>query len=532
MVGRTALLVLILATQFVPAVVIVLPFFVMFRDLGLLDTISGLVLVNTAIVMPFAIWMIKGFIDGIPVDTEEAALVDGSSRWQVIRNVVLPMAAPGLVTAAIFCFIIAWNEFLFALILTNRDAVTLPVGLALFKAEEGDLWNLLAAAGIIIMVPMFVLALIIRKHFVQGMTMGSGALMAGVSLVNVTKRWGDFVGVDDQSLEIADKEFLVLLGPSGCGKTTTMRMIAGLEEPTRGDIMIGERRVNDDLPKDRDVAMVFQNYGLYPHMTVADNIAYPLKVRGVPRAEIPERVRTAAEQVELVDFLERRPKALSGGQRQRVALARAIVRTPQVFLMDEPLSNLDAKLRVTMRAELKNLSHRLRITTVYVTHDQIEAMTLADRVAVMHDGRIEQLGTPVEIYNDPRTLFVAGFIGSPAMNLVEGEIRDGTFFAGGIPVLTVDAPSRDDLVLGLRPEDIRVVAPGEGDFDAPVFASENTGESVLATVRVGTHRITAKADRYTELDIDERIGLKVDGAHVYLFDRRTEARIDLPETPR
>ena len=351
--------------------------------------------------------------------------------------------------------------------------------------------------------------------------------MAGVSLVDVTKRWGDTVGVDDQSLEIADREFLVLLGPSGCGKTTTMRMIAGLEDPTSGDILIGERRVNDDLPKDRDVAMVFQNYGLYPHMTVGENIAYPLKVRGAPKSEIPARVRTAAEQVELLDFLDRKPKALSGGQRQRVALARAIVRTPQVFLMDEPLSNLDAKLRVTMRAELKNLSHRLRITTVYVTHDQIEAMTLADRVAVMQHGRIQQLGTPVEIYNDPRTLFVAGFIGSPAMNLVEGELRGGAFLADGVPVLRLPGADRVGLVLGIRPEDITVVAPGAGDFDAPVFASENTGESVLVTVRVGGRKITAKADRYTDPAIDETIGLKVDGSHVYLFDAATEARVEL-----
>ncbi len=350
--------------------------------------------------------------------------------------------------------------------------------------------------------------------------------MAGVSLVNVTKRWGDFVGVDDQSLDIADQEFLVLLGPSGCGKTTTMRMIAGLEEPTSGDILIGGRRVNDELPKDRDVAMVFQNYGLYPHMTVADNIAYPLKVRGVPKAEIPARVRAAAEQVELVELLDRRPKALSGGQRQRVALARAIVRTPQVFLMDEPLSNLDAKLRVTMRAELKHLSHKLRITTVYVTHDQIEAMTLADRVAVMDRGRIQQLGTPTDIYNDPQTLFVAGFIGSPAMNLVEGRVSDGRFVADGVPLIASPTPDRDALVLGIRPEDITVVAPGQGDFDAPVFASENTGESVLVTVSAGARRITAKADRHARAEIDETIGLKVDAAHVYLFDRGTGTRVD------
>jgi len=344
-------------------------------------------------------------------------------------------------------------------------------------------------------------------------------------LSNITKRWGDFVGVDNQSLEIADREFLVLLGPSGCGKTTTMRMIAGLENPTNGDIFIGDRRVNDDLPKDRDIAMVFQNYGLYPHMSVADNIAYPLKIRGVSRSEIPSRVQKAAEQVELTPYLQRKPKALSGGQRQRVALARAIVRTPQVFLMDEPLSNLDAKLRVSMRAELKNLSHRLRVTTVYVTHDQIEAMTLADRVAVMHQGRILQLGTPTEIYNDPANLFVAGFIGSPAMNLIHGEIVGGMFRADTFPVVRVNAASRAKLVLGIRPEDIKVVGAGQGDLDAAVFASENTGESVLMTVQVGGQRLTAKADRYAKEGIDDVIGLKIDTSHTYLFDEETHARI-------
>ncbi len=350
--------------------------------------------------------------------------------------------------------------------------------------------------------------------------------MAAIELKGVTKRWGDFVGVDNQSLKVEDQEFLVLLGPSGCGKTTTMRMIAGLEDPTRGDILIGDRRVNDDLPKDRDIAMVFQNYGLYPHMSVADNIAYPLKVRGVARSEIPAKVRAAAEQVELLEFLDRKPRALSGGQRQRVALARAIVRTPQVFLMDEPLSNLDAKLRVTMRAELKHLSHRLRITTVYVTHDQIEAMTLADRVAVMQHGRIVQLGTPADIYNQPKTLFVAGFIGSPAMNLVDGEIIDGSFRADDVSLLDTVLPSRQGLVLGVRPEDIQVVERGGGDFDAPVFAVENTGESVLITVNAGSQRLTAKADRHATTVIDEIVGLKLDPAHVYYFDRETECRVE------
>lgn len=352
--------------------------------------------------------------------------------------------------------------------------------------------------------------------------------MAQVTLNNITKRWGDFVGVDNQSLEINDKEFLVLLGPSGCGKTTTMRMIAGLEEPTAGEIRIGDRVVNDDLPKDRDVAMVFQNYGLYPHMTIFDNIAYPLKVRGAPKPEIAPRVEKAAAQVELTEFLHRKPKALSGGQRQRVALARAIVRTPKVFLMDEPLSNLDAKLRVTMRAELKHLSRQLQITTVYVTHDQIEAMTLADRVAVMKNGVIQQLGTPDEIYNDPANLFVAGFIGSPAMNLIDGSVRDGMFVTtGGTRLVGVGIPDRDTVVLGVRAEDVEIHQPGEGDIDLKVYAYENTGESVMLTVQFGKQRVIARGDRHLRMDMDDTVGLRLNPDHLYLFDPDSETRISV-----
>ena len=350
--------------------------------------------------------------------------------------------------------------------------------------------------------------------------------MAEVILKNLTKRWGDFVAVDGQSLEVSDKEFLVLLGPSGCGKTTTMRMIAGLEEPTEGEIWIGDRMVNDDLPKDRDVAMVFQNYGLYPHMTIFDNIAYPLRVRGTPGSEIEPRVRRVAEQVELTQFLDRRPKALSGGQRQRVALARAIVRTPKVFLMDEPLSNLDAKLRVTMRAELKHLSRELKVTTVYVTHDQIEAMTLADRVAVMKDGVIQQLGSPDEIYNDPANLFVAGFIGSPAMNLINGSIQSGQFVtSGGTHLVPVGGDDREEVVLGVRADDIRVSEAGQGNIDVPIYAFENTGEATLLTVQWGRQRVIAKGDRYLRKEQDDMIGIALNPEHLYLFDPGTGRRI-------
>ncbi len=350
--------------------------------------------------------------------------------------------------------------------------------------------------------------------------------MAEVILRNLTKRWGNVIGVDDQSLHIKDREFLVLLGPSGCGKTTTMRMIAGLEEPTSGEIWIGDRLVNEELPKDRDVAMVFQNYGLYPHMSIFDNIAYPLKVRRIPKPEIAPRVEEVARKVELTGLLDRRPKALSGGQRQRVALARAIVRTPKVFLMDEPLSNLDAKLRVSMRAELRHLSHELMTTTIYVTHDQVEAMTLADRVAVMRNGIIQQLGTPDEIYNDPANLFVAGFIGSPAMNLVEGLVQGGNFItAGGIGLSQVSGRDRDSVILGVRADDIQISEPNEGAMDVTIYAFENTGDSTLLTVQLGSQRIIARGDRHLRKEQNEVVSITLDPDHLYLFDPQSGARL-------
>ncbi|MCC6304907.1 MAG: ABC transporter ATP-binding protein, partial [Rhodobacteraceae bacterium] len=331
--------------------------------------------------------------------------------------------------------------------------------------------------------------------------------MASISFRGVTKRWGDFVGVRKLDLEVADQEFLVLLGPSGCGKTTTMRMVAGLEDPTEGEILIGDDIVNDMSPRERDVAMVFQNYGLYPHMTVGENIGYPLKVRGTPRAEARRLVQAAAEKVELTPFLDRKPAALSGGQRQRVALARSLVRTPRVFLLDEPLSNLDAKLRVSMRAELKHLHHELRVTTIYVTHDQMEAMTLATRVAVMNKGVVQQLDAPEVIYNDPSNLFVAGFIGSPSMNLIAGELEEGRFRSGQIAVPGVGGGSRAGIVLGIRPEDVTVGGPGSGQFDMEVYTVELTGESILVTARAGRTQLTAHADRHFRCEIGERVGM-------------------------
>ena len=352
--------------------------------------------------------------------------------------------------------------------------------------------------------------------------------MARIEFRRVTKRWGSFVGVDALDLSVLDREFLVLLGPSGCGKTTTMRMIAGLEEPTEGEIWIGDQLVNDIAPRERDVAMVFQNYGLYPHMTVRENIGYPLKVRGIKRDAAKKRVDEVANKVELGPFLDRKPGQLSGGQRQRVALARSLVRTPRVFLMDEPLSNLDAKLRVTMRAELKHLHHELRITTVYVTHDQMEAMTLASRVAVMNKGVIQQLDVPEAIYNDPETMFVASFIGSPSMNLIRGDLVDGAFCGQGLTVREVREPGTQlrNVVLGIRPEDVDVVDPGTGAADAPVYATELTGEAVLVTATLGVgQQLCARGDRHLRCEIGSVVGLEIDPVRTYLFDAATEQRI-------
>jgi multiple sugar transport system ATP-binding protein len=347
--------------------------------------------------------------------------------------------------------------------------------------------------------------------------------MAEIELKGVTKRWGAFVGVKDLDLSIRDREFLVLLGPSGCGKTTTMRMIAGLEDATAGDILIGGKRVNDLDPKDRDIAMVFQSYALYPNLTVYENIRFPLKVRRIPASEHDARVRRAAAMVELGDFLDRRPAALSGGQRQRVALARAIVRQPSVFLMDEPLSNLDAKLRVSTRAQIKNLSHELQVTTIYVTHDQVEAMTLADRVVVMKGGVVQQMGTPTDIYDRPANTFVAGFIGNPAMNLLDGHLRGGVF--EGDHVRIPGLQGRDGPVtLGFRAEDASL-AP-EGEIVAPAYTTELLGDSTMITVRAGGALAAVKAHKEVRAQIGERVAIRVPAEICHLFDSVTGQRLD------
>ncbi len=346
-----------------------------------------------------------------------------------------------------------------------------------------------------------------------------------VRLKNISKRFGDVIAVNQVDFKINEGEFLVLLGPSGCGKTTALRMVAGLETIDEGDIYIGERRVNDVLPKYRDVAMVFQSYALYPHMTVADNIGYPLKLRGVSQTERQEAIINTARLVRLGDLLNRYPKQLSGGQRQRVALARAIVRRPKVFLMDEPLSNLDAKLRGRMRAELKHLQHELGITTIYVTHDQIEAMTLAQRVAIMRQGVLQQIDTPKNVYNDPGNLFVAGFIGSPTMNFLSGDLRNGDFVTPGCHIKQIGKGSMQNVILGVRPEDMKIVENGESHIEVVLYSVELTGDQTIVTAKLGESDITVREDKEYEGVIDQSVKIKVDESKVYLFDAKTGDRI-------
>ncbi len=343
-----------------------------------------------------------------------------------------------------------------------------------------------------------------------------------VSFQNVSKRFGASIVVDELNLTIGDGEFVVLLGPSGCGKTTTLRMLAGLEDATAGDIFIGPERINDVPTRFRDIAMVFQSYALYPHMTVAENIAYPLRVRKIARAEITKRVARVARMLEIERLLARRPRDLSGGERQRVALARAVVREPRVYLMDEPLSNLDAKLRVQMRGELKRLQHELGTTTLYVTHDQAEAMTLAHRVAVMRAGRLQQFDTPLNIYNRPANRFVAEFVGNPSMNLIDGRVDASMrlFNSGDVRLPLSESQcgalgNRERVTLGIRPEHVHVGLDEQaGGLRATVYVTELMGNETFVFLEFGAQKIIARApaDFRAEPNAPARVRIEMDRA--------------------
>ena len=364
--------------------------------------------------------------------------------------------------------------------------------------------------------------------------------MATVSFKDATRVYpgADHPAVDKLNLEIGDGEFMVLVGPSGCGKSTSLRMLAGLEEVNAGAIHIGDRNVTDLPPKDRDIAMVFQNYALYPHMTVADNMGFALKIAGTPKEEIRKRVDEAARILDLEPYLDRKPKALSGGQRQRVAMGRAIVRQPQVFLMDEPLSNLDAKLRVSTRTQIAALQQRLGVTTVYVTHDQVEAMTMGDRVAVMKDGLLQQVASPLELYDAPKNLFVAGFIGSPAMNLIAGKVVDGGVQVGDhvVPVareILAKAQGEADLTLGIRPEHFHTTEDGKGIAIDVAVVEELGADSYLygtlaglsADEKLNANQIVARLQSRHPLTKRDVVRLEPDHGRMHVFSNKTGDRL-------
>lgn len=365
--------------------------------------------------------------------------------------------------------------------------------------------------------------------------------MANISMRHINKRYenSEQLSVKDFNLEIQDKEFIVFVGPSGCGKSTTLRMIAGLEDITEGELHIGDRVVNDVAPKDRDIAMVFQNYALYPHMNVYDNMAFGLKLRKFKKEEIDRRVKDAARILGLEQYLDRKPKALSGGQRQRVALGRAIVRDPQVFLMDEPLSNLDAKLRVQMRSEITKLHQRLQTTTIYVTHDQTEAMTMATRIVIMKDGVIQQVGSPKEVYDAPDNIFVGGFIGSPAMNFLNAKLEEGYAVLGKNKVKVPEGKMKflreqgyvgKDVVLGMRPEDFHdepvfIDSSKESSFDVTIDVAELMGAETYLYSSLEGQEFIARVDSRNEVKSGQKLTLAMDMNKAHFFDKDSELRI-------
>jgi multiple sugar transport system ATP-binding protein len=363
--------------------------------------------------------------------------------------------------------------------------------------------------------------------------------MSQVVIRNANKKYGDVHAVKDVNLQIRDQEFMVFVGPSGCGKTTTLRMVAGLEAITSGDILIGDRVVNELPPMDRDIAMVFQNYALYPHMSVYQNMAFGLKMRKFDKGEIEKRVQRAAEILDIKELLGRKPRQLSGGQRQRVALGRAIVRDPKVFLFDEPLSNLDAKLRVQMRVELKKLHERLGTTAIYVTHDQVEAMTLGDRVVVMKDGWVQQVGEPLELYNTPANKFVAGFIGSPAMNFAAVTVAEanGSLYAEnkGLRIRLPDEIAQRlrthgsrEVTLGIRPDDLTVAVaadPADLCFDAAIEVVEMLGSEIILDTKVGDTIMVASIEPSVKVKVHDKLRLAMRPSRIHVFDAKTEAAI-------
>ena len=489
--------------------------------------------------------MMRGYILDIPLALEEAALVDGYNRWQVLWKVVFPMTRAGLFATAIFTFVFAWNEFLFALVLTRTEVTTYTVQVTHYFGGQSNFWAKISAMSVL------GTAADLHRRRIHAALHGARHIAGGREglrqwLISrspaLHKYYGPVHAVKGVDLEIPAGEFTVLVGQSGCGKSTLLRTIAGLEDADQGTIEIGGEVVNDQPPRHRDIAMVFQNYALYPYMNVYDNIAFGLRARRTPRAEIATKVDRAAQMLGIGHLLERYPRQLSGGQLQRVAIGRAIVRNARLYLFDEPLSNLDAQLRDEMRGEIKRLHQELGKTMIYVTHDQIEAMTMADRIVLLREGRIEQQGAPLELYERPATRYVAGFLGSPAMNFIGAELaRDD----GGLSVRLSDGTdlplpaaraqklaSRQGqaVVLGVRPEHMSRALAGDArtglaHLNALIDLVQPTGARTYATFRLGGAEVVAELEAHDVSQPGTRIELGIDMNRVVLIEPSSEAVI-------
>ncbi len=483
---------MIFITLMLPVEVRIFPTVEVIANLNMLDSYAGLTLPLMA--SATATFLFRQFFMTLPDELIEAARIDGASPMRFFRDIVLPLSKTNLAALFVITFIYGWNQYLWPLLIiqdVNLGTAVAGIKGMIATGEGTTQWNQVMAAMLLTLIPPVVIVLAMRARLCAAWSIVRNK-MAGLKLQAVSKSWdGKTQVIQPLTLDVADGEFIVMVGPSGCGKSTLLRMVAGLERVTSGDIWIDRKRVTEMEPKDRGIAMVFQNYALYPHMSVEENMAWGLKIRGMGKGLIAERVQEAARILELDGLLKRRPRELSGGQRQRVAMGRAIVRDPAVFLFDEPLSNLDAKLRVQMRLELQQLHRRLKTTSLYVTHDQVEAMTLAQRVMVMNKGVAEQIGTPVEVYEKPASRFVASFIGSPAMNLLEGRISDdgGRFeLAGGMQLPTNHEHRRHagrKMTLGIRPEHFILSSQAQGGIPLLMDTLEILGADNLAHGRWG-----------------------------------------------
>ena len=488
--GRNVLSLFLLSVYIFPTALLVVPIFKIFDGLALVDSHLGCALMNTAFADPFGIWLLQAFLKSLPPELEEAAAVDGIGRIRTLFLIIIPQAAPGIIAIAMFAFIVSWTEYLFAMtLLLSNDLHTLPPGQS-----------------------------------------NKNAIMASVTLTKLNKKFGNTLAVKNVSVDIADGEFLVFVGPSGCGKTTTLRMVAGLESLSNGEIRIGDRIVNDLPPGDRDLAMVFQNYALYSHMTVEKNLGFALKARGLEGNEIEKRVQKVAQMLDLQEMLGRKPRQLSGGQRQRVAVGRAIVRNPQAFLMDEPLSNLDALLRLQTRKELIELTGELKSTVIYVTHDQVEAMTMGHRLAVKNYGEVVQLDTPENIFSRPSSRFVAEFIGSPPMNFLNVEIveknKKRVFQQDSFEVHVPDsmkALKETSVILGFRPNELELVS--RGGISGTVSVVETLGSEKLVYLKLGEKTISLLVPTAEKIKSGENVRFKINPESLHLFNIANETRI-------